>query len=885
MHSHYLGKASRPFRLLFLLKIFFLSFMSYGSTTAAAHNQSTTIIGVIIDEASRVGKEHKTAIKIAALKFNNSSSHKIIIHFRNITAGDPFKAATAADQLIKVEKVQVLVGSQPWQETSLVADIGNRAQVVVISLAAPAISPKLTHVRWPFLIQMTSNSSKEMESVAAIVHSYNWKKVVVIYEDDTFGDPGTLAVLSEALLDKGSEIEYRLVLPPHSSLSDPQGFIGDEVVKLLSKKSRVYIILKSSVTMAKLLFREAKRIGLMGADSVWIITESITSVLDSSDPSFVTSMGGAIGTKSYYSEETSSFKELKTQFREIMKSDYPEEDNLVPGVHALRAYDSIMAISQAVTRLGSHENTTSETLLKGILSSKFLGLSGKISFSDGSLLDSSNIGIINVVGKSYKEIGFWLPEFGFLENVDQVNGSSGSMNKLKSVVNWPGHLTRDPRGWTMPSSAKPMRIGVPGRTTFHTILRVENVDHVNHYSGFCIDVFYKVVEYLEKKYYSLPYEFIPFNGTYDELVFNVSYENFDAAVGDITILANRSKYVEFTQPYADSGVSMMVQYKHEPSKAWLFVKPFSGSMWLATVSILFYTMFIVWFFEHKSNPDFKGAITDQLGMAFWFTFSTLFFAHREKVKSNFTKLVVVVWLFVVLILSSSYTASLSSMLTVERLEPKVKDIEWLRKTNASVGCDGDSFVKDYLTNVLELQHIKSIDSQFEYPSEFDKGYISASFLELPYQKIFMQEYCNQYTTVGPIYRFGGLGFVFQKGSPIARDVSEAILIISENGVLEGLENKWFPSSTNCSGSTNTDNLTIQSFWGIYLISGVTSTVCLLIFIAKLLVYGKKKDLNEINQETGDNPAEEGYWRKAIALVKYVRYLRNNKISPVRAMLT
>ncbi|XP_074362122.1 glutamate receptor 2.7-like [Apium graveolens] len=885
MHAQDLGKSSRPSCLLCLLTIFFLSFMSYGSTTAAADNKSTTIIGVVIDEASRVGKEHKTAMKIAVQKFNNSSDHKLILHFRNIAAGDPFRAATAADQLIKVEKVQVLVvgGSQAWEEAALVADVGNRAQVAVTSLAASAISPKLTHVKWPFLIQMTSNSSKEMESVAAIVHSYNWRKVIVIYEDDTYGDPGTLAVLSQALIDKGSEIEYRLVLPPYSSLSDPQGFIGDEVVELLSKKSRVYILLKSSVTMAKHLFREAKRIGLMGTDSVWIITDSITSVLDSSEPSFVMSMGGAIGTRSYYSEETSSFKELKTQFREIMKSDSPEEDNLVPGVHALRAYDSIMAISQAVTRLGSHENTTSEKLVKGILSSDFRGLSGNIRFRDGSLLDSSNIGIINVVGKSYKELGFWSPEFGFLEDVDQVHGGSSSMKTLRSVVNWPGHLTRDPKGWIMPSNAKPMRIGVPGKTSFHQIVSVDNLDHVNRYSGFSIDVFYKVVDYLEKNYYAFPYEFIPFNGTYDELVFNVtdqSYENFDAAVGDITIMANRSKYVEFTQPYADSGLSMMVQYKHEPTKAWLFLKPFSGSMWLGTVSILLYTMFIVWFFEHKSNPDFKGTFEDQLGTAFWFTFSTLFFSHREKVYSNFTKVVVAVWLFVVLILTSSYTASLSSMLTIQRLEPKVKDIEWLRKTNASVGVDGDSFVKDYLTNVLGLQNIKGIDSQFEYHSDFDRGDISALFLELPYQKVFMQEYCNQYTLVGPTYRFGGLGFVFQKGSPIARDVSEAILIISENGVLEGLEKKWFPSSTNCSAITNTDNLTIESFWGIYLISGVTSTACLLIFIAKLLVFRKKKVLSEITRETGGILAEEGYWRKAIALVRYLKYVQNNKISPV-----
>ena len=259
----------------------------------------------------------------------------------------------------------------------------------------------------------------------------------------------------------------------------------------------------------------------MGRDSVWIVTDSITSVLDSGDPSFVTSMEGAIGTRAYYSEETSSFMDFKAQFREFMKSDYPEEDHLVPGVDALRAYDSVKAISQAVTRLGSDEKTNSETLLKEILSSDFRGLSGDVKFRDGSLLDSSYLKIINIVGKSYKELGFWTSEHGFLKNDSRVDNSTPSMKKLDSVVNWPGDLTRDPKGWTMPSDAKRLRIGVPGATGFQKFLKVETVEDNLEYSGFCIDVFYEVRNILEKSY-PMPYDFTPFHGSYDELVMNLT---------------------------------------------------------------------------------------------------------------------------------------------------------------------------------------------------------------------------------------------------------------------------------------------------------------------------------------------------------------------------
>ena len=119
------------------------------------------------------------------------------------------------------------------------------------------------------------------------------------------------------------------------------------------------------------------------------------------------------------------------------------------------------------------------------------------------------------------------------------------------------------------------------------------------------------------------------------------------------------------------------------------------------------------------------------------------------------------WLFVVFVLTSSYTASLSSMLTVQRIEPDVMDVEWLKATKSVVGCDGDSFVRKYLENVIKFEgpDIKNISNQYQYPGEFQSGNISAAFLELPYEKVFINQFCKNYTASDPLNRFGGLGFV------------------------------------------------------------------------------------------------------------------------------
>ena len=61
------------------------------------------------------------------------------------------------------------------------------------------------------------------------------------------------------------------------------------------------------------------------------------------------------------------------------------------------------------------------------------------------------------------------------------------------------------------------------------------------------------------------------------------------------------------------------------------------------------------------------------------------FAHREKVVSNSARFVVIIWCFVVLILTQSYTASLTSMLTVQQLRPAFTDVNELFEKKAAIG--------------------------------------------------------------------------------------------------------------------------------------------------------------------------------------------------------
>lgn len=108
----------------------------------------------------------------------------------------------------------------------------------------------------------------------------------------------------------------------------------------------------------------------------------------------------------------------------------------------------------------------------------------------------------------------------------------------------------------------------------------------------------------------------------------IQQKTYQAAIGDLTITAERMQYVDFTAPYVESGVAMIVPAKPLVS-ALMFMKPFTWDMWLVTGVILIYTMLTVWFLEHQSNPDFSGSWKNQISTALWFTFSSLFFAHSK----------------------------------------------------------------------------------------------------------------------------------------------------------------------------------------------------------------------------------------------------------------
>ncbi|KAJ9537637.1 hypothetical protein OSB04_030370 [Centaurea solstitialis] len=851
---------------LLLLLLLFLLFIT-------THTNGTTInipIGVILDTESMVGKITSTCISMALQDFYREHTNfttTIVPNFRD-SKQDNVQAASAAIDLLKNRQVIAILGPMKSSQADFVIEIGNKSKVPIIS---PATTPSLSPDHNPYFIRSAHNSSSNVEPIAQFIKSFSWKQVVFVYED---GDYGTSFVpyLSDAMLMIGAKVMYRTIVSPSAS----DVWILKELYKLKTMQTRVFVV-HTLPALASRFFKKVNEAGMMEKGYVWIITEVATSQLHTLD---VDSMQGVIGVKSYIprSDRLISFeKRWKTRFR----SQNPEVDITTPDMFGIWVYDTVFALATAFEKVASDQiNTTFQReteastsmtdldaigtsemgpkLLPWIRNLRFEGLSDDFHIIDGQL-QSSVYQIVNIIGKGEKPIGFWTPGNGISKTLNLTTNQQ-SKDKLGAIT-WPGDTHIIPKGWEIPTSDEnKLRVGVPAKGGFVQFIDASFDPQTKKVvaTGFCVDVFKAVVDALP---YAVRSEFIPFitpdgkrpAGSYNDLVYEIFRGTYDAVVGDITILANRSEYVDFTLPYTEAGVSMIVPITVDERKsAWIFTRPLERDLWIMTGAFFIYTGVVVWILEHRVNEEFRGPPHQQVGTIFWFSFSTLVFAHKEKLISNLSRFVVAVWVFVVLVLTSSYTASLTSMLTVQQLQPTYTDIHQIMRNGESVGYQDGSFVAGMLKEMgFHPSQLKNYSTFEEYDNALQNGSknggVSAIMDELPYIRVFLAKYCDKYTMTGPTYNTAGFGFAFPIGSPLVPDVSRAVLQVTEEQ-MRNISNQWFGGGAGCDeqkgAKVTSDSLTLDSFKGPFLIAGLSSTSALIIYLFTFLYENRDKLVSE-----------------------------------------
>ncbi|KAK6163968.1 hypothetical protein DH2020_000832 [Rehmannia glutinosa] len=578
-------------------------------------------IGVIVDMGSWEGKVAQSCITMAVSDFNNLNRGyrtRIALHVRD-SKGDSLHSIGAALDLLENVELHAIIIPKISNEELFLARLGDKVNVSLLSFSS--ISSSSEH---PYFIQVGDDENNQFHGIAAFLEAFRWRSFVFLYED-TVDARQAQTYIHDILKENHLDVAYQSAI----SLQATDDQIINELQTLVMMKASI-IMVHLSPSLASRVFINAEMLGMISKGYAWIVTSKTMNLLDSQNSSVYESMQGVVGFKSYISA-SNKIQSLTLRWRrEFLENDSNVESRELnvfgvlaeaierAGIKPSQKWDACAGSKQLdLARL--RVSDSGSAILSNITSSNFAGLVGKFQLTNRKLVFET-YEILNLIGKEERRVGFWTSAHGLMK---EINPTINSSSKILETIIWPGLSSTTPESWLVHMSGKSFRIGIPANARFSELLSLGHDwrHNITAFSGFYIDVFHAAVDRLP---YKIAIEYIPFYkhyGTYNDLLYQVHLQNYDAAVGDITILSKRSAYVDFTVPYTESGVGVVV--KLDDGDPWFFLKPLSADLWVTSACFFFLTGFIVWLVEHRINEEFQGPPAQQIGTALWFAASTL----------------------------------------------------------------------------------------------------------------------------------------------------------------------------------------------------------------------------------------------------------------------
>jgi len=252
----------------------------------------------------------------------------------------------------------------------------------------------------------------------------------------------------------------------------------------------------------------------------------------------------------------------------------------------------------------------------------------------------------------------------------------------------------------------------------------------------------------------------------------------DVAVAALTMTAEREKNFDFTHAYFKSGLGIAV--KPGGGGGWKnVVARFVDMRFLQIILILALLIFIVgalvWLFERKHNQDqFGGSPARGLGAGFWWsavTMTTVGYGDKAPV-TLLGRIVGLIWMFAAIIILSSFTAAITSVLTVSSLESAISGPGDL--PGARVGTVAGTASTVYLDeNHIRFRGYESIDDGLRAVADGD---IEAFVYDKPIiQYKVNQSYKGRVAVLPVSFAPQQYGFGLPPGSPLREKINLALL--------------------------------------------------------------------------------------------------------------
>jgi polar amino acid transport system substrate-binding protein len=315
--------------------------------------------------------------------------------------------------------------------------------------------------------------------------------------------------------------------------------------------------------------------------------------------------------------------------------------------------------------------------------------------------------------------------------------------------------------------------------------------------GFAIELWDNVARELKLEYD------IKLVGSAKDMVAELDDKAADVAVGALSITAEREEKIDFSQPFYESGLQIVVSKKAgglaDPIIS-IIQKLVSWELLVglaAAMVIMFIISHLVWVYEHPVNEEmWPRSYLAGIGESFWWTLS-IFLVGGADNKGPIGlggRILATIWMLASVIAVSLLTASLSAVLTVSSLTGDINGPNDLpgREVATVGGSTSEGFLRNLSANggaKVKLTVLADIPACL---NELKHGSVQAVVFDAPVLRYYVNKLGSEdFVLTGPLFERGNYGFGLQQDSRMREQINLVLLKLNENGVTDDLKKKWF----------------------------------------------------------------------------------------------
>lgn len=282
-----------------------------------------------------------------------------------------------------------------------------------------------------------------------------------------------------------------------------------------------------------------------------------------------------------------------------------------------------------------------------------------------------------------------------------------------------------------------------------------------------------------------------------DMIEAVKNKTADVGVGAISVTAKREEMIDFSQPFYESGLQILVAGGGGSfgDNILSLVKNLFNLELIGMFLLLMLAMFIishlVWRYEHKVNSDmWPEDYKEGIWESFWWTISTLLVggADNKGPVGVGGRIVAIVWMLLSIVLVSLLTASFTTTLTINSLNGDINGPGDLpgRKVATVKG----STTEGWLT--AKNAKVQTFATVTDCVLALKEGKVQAVVYDAPvlqYEAAKLND--DKLQMVGPMFERQNYAFALQQDSPLRERLNQALLKLSEQGIGAELRKKYF----------------------------------------------------------------------------------------------